>query len=645
MAIGDSVLSNHPRAIAVFTGLAVACFYYLYATSKAPSTRPLQRSNALRRTTRNEQSSIPRPPPQTDGTNDTSDAANDYGGDGDETEAGLDMSDNQTVNANGPRTEGITGSNGEALKLLVYHIAEDQNRQHTVIHRGVRCDGCNMNPIRGIRYKCLNCPDYDICSNCDASMVHDPTHLTVSIKIPAPYIALWEPQDILYPAKQIVHPPKNIASRVTKRLADKYDMESQLVEAYLEQFLSIANTPWRNDPNEIHMAIDRINFEKAFFAQLGPASPLGQNLLQDRIFYIYANKDGVVGFEDFILNISRFRNHDERLQVIFRAMDLDNDGFVTRKDFMRMFTAKYQLQKRLALHHVAAFTAYRHRSRLDFANLDRPLNYFVPELARLPSPYDELFGYENFGREESIERDRNTSRKPNDPPMVQSTSSRADLEELLRAILPVTARELGQQNNQEHSWLNTRRQAVPDSKDTSVDLSDKDEVLYQLMRDGFNEILDPLFIEAERTALRISSSRTFRDLCRSQLDAYDRNRSKDASALNNSEGDSEIGEIFDVDSNVDPNLLIHYEPDTEYDSTWPQFKPLNQDELQAVTKLKKFKRGKLERAWKLDQLDRIGRGDTPVRLSFEEFQRLVGQEGSDNYKLRFLWSWFDITGF
>ena len=34
------------------------------------------------------------------------------------------------------------------------------------MHPRVRCDGCSMFPLRGTRYKCLTCPDYDICTGC-----------------------------------------------------------------------------------------------------------------------------------------------------------------------------------------------------------------------------------------------------------------------------------------------------------------------------------------------------------------------------------------------------------------------------------------------------------------------------------------------
>ena len=43
---------------------------------------------------------------------------------------------------------------------------QEQKEKKGPIHFNVLCDGCKMNPIRGNRYKCKGCPDFDFCENC-----------------------------------------------------------------------------------------------------------------------------------------------------------------------------------------------------------------------------------------------------------------------------------------------------------------------------------------------------------------------------------------------------------------------------------------------------------------------------------------------
>ena len=59
-------------------------------------------------------------------------------------------------------------------KLLSITDGDAQpNRQDdgNQIHPGVMCDGCEGS-IRGLRYKCLVCPDFDLCKICEGKGMH-----------------------------------------------------------------------------------------------------------------------------------------------------------------------------------------------------------------------------------------------------------------------------------------------------------------------------------------------------------------------------------------------------------------------------------------------------------------------------------------
>merc|ERR1711963_540684 len=49
-------------------------------------------------------------------------------------------------------------------------------------HPGVTCDGCE-GPVVGPRYKCLTCPDYDLCGSCEGRGLHVQHRM---IRLPAP---------------------------------------------------------------------------------------------------------------------------------------------------------------------------------------------------------------------------------------------------------------------------------------------------------------------------------------------------------------------------------------------------------------------------------------------------------------------------
>ena len=85
-----------------------------------------------------------------------------------------------------------------------YYAKLQETVKYNVFVEGIQCDGCNQNPLKGIRYKCgyvcppprpLNCTQtdtfqrtcesYDLCSSCESNTAHDPSHMFIQIKPPA----------------------------------------------------------------------------------------------------------------------------------------------------------------------------------------------------------------------------------------------------------------------------------------------------------------------------------------------------------------------------------------------------------------------------------------------------------------------------
>ncbi|KAJ2682582.1 hypothetical protein IWW39_005938 [Coemansia spiralis] len=71
----------------------------------------------------------------------------------------------------------------------------------SVVHPNVMCDGCDF-PIVGIRYKCGNCPDYDLCESCESTVKHNENHLFIKMRN-------YHPAPISAPMLKAVYPRKS----------------------------------------------------------------------------------------------------------------------------------------------------------------------------------------------------------------------------------------------------------------------------------------------------------------------------------------------------------------------------------------------------------------------------------------------------
>lgn len=247
------------------------------------------------------------------------------------------------------------GREGQNLLNLLYHIAEDQARKDGYIHRGVTCNSCGAMPIQGIRYRCANCIDYDLCETCEAMQVHIKTHLFYKVRIPAPFLGNpRQSQPVWYPGKPSML-PRTLPRSLAKRLMKETSFEGTELEALWDQFRCLANREWAEDPNKLYMAIDRKTFDRCFVPNTSVRPP-PPSLIYDRMFAFYdTNNDGLIGFEEFLKGLASLNNksNDERLRRVFRGYDIDGDGYVERKDFLRVFRAYYTLSRELTRDMVA----------------------------------------------------------------------------------------------------------------------------------------------------------------------------------------------------------------------------------------------------------------------------------------------------
>ena len=102
------------------------------------------------------------------------------------------------------RCFGRPDAHPHACTLIEHPVGYEPSPAGTVlggkpVHIGVTCDGCNLNPIVGARFKCTVCTNYDLCESCEAADVH-PLHPLLKIRdasqTPAKLIAVLRPEQL-----------------------------------------------------------------------------------------------------------------------------------------------------------------------------------------------------------------------------------------------------------------------------------------------------------------------------------------------------------------------------------------------------------------------------------------------------------------
>ncbi|KAH7027687.1 uncharacterized protein B0I36DRAFT_351192 [Microdochium trichocladiopsis] len=385
-----STLTRPRVAIAIVSTLsAIALGYYTYVQSSAtdsaspPTGSGLHRSNAVRRNRHSQHHEDDIEEPESPGsgrhaaaTDENLDLGNQLA-----IRETIELADDQnneewyTDGAREPRQR-----SGENIVTLLFRVSEDNARRNAYVHRGCQCNGCGMVPIRGIRYRCANCADFDLCEACESQSLHNKTHVFYKVKIPAPPFGPRQIQPVWYPGD-----PDTALRQLPRFLLTKWSAETGFerveLDALWEQWTFMANNEWRDDPNGLCLAMDRKTFERCLVPSGGyrHATP---NLIHDRMFAFYdTNNDDLIGFEEFLHGVS-YRKRKDKLRRTFDGYDIDGDGYVDRRDFLRMFRAYYVLYKQM------------HRDILEGLDDHMMTTIEAQQLINSRQPLSSLFGRE-----------------------------------------------------------------------------------------------------------------------------------------------------------------------------------------------------------------------------------------------------------
>lgn len=351
----SSTLSRSRTAIAIFTALAtVYGIYYINSNAYDPATSQLpepssglRRSNAIHRRRR-------RTLRTGDATADTAESSQSESDDTDNDGEPIDLrplADDETVVDSPPFSDDDDSPPwarqraGQHMVQLLFRISEDATKRNSYVHRGTLCNACGVVPIRGIRYRCANCADYDLCESCESQGHHYRTHVFYKIRVPISNYAPRQLQAPFYPGD-----PEFIAKMLPRELTTRLTKETGLdrpeIEAYWDQWTYMANTEWRDDPDDLCLAMDRRTFDRCLVPSDGNryAAP---SLIHDRMFAFYdQDGDDLISFPEFLHGLA-FRKSKNKLKKVFYGYDINGDGYVDRKDFLRMFRSYYLLYKNM----------------------------------------------------------------------------------------------------------------------------------------------------------------------------------------------------------------------------------------------------------------------------------------------------------
>ncbi|KAJ2616064.1 hypothetical protein H4S08_000939 [Coemansia sp. RSA 1365] len=225
------------------------------------------------------------------------------------------------------------------LLHLLCTIAEDQSRRNSIIHHGTSCNSCFEEPIRGMRYRCAQCSNYDLCEACEAQDAHR-HHLMLKISIPLP--------PLMHSRIPLIHKlcpgtllPKELSRETRTELEQNTSLDRMEIISLYNEFCLLATTT--EDGTEV---ITR----DAFYTCMGKFGG-SRSVIANRMFAYYdADEDGMITFSEMAHGFSVYTKGmlEEKVPGVFRVYDIDGDGKVSRDDVRTMLEAFADATRELA---------------------------------------------------------------------------------------------------------------------------------------------------------------------------------------------------------------------------------------------------------------------------------------------------------
>lgn len=425
------------------------------------------------------------------------------------------------------------------LRGLLYYIAEEDAKRKAYEHRGIRCEQCGEMPIRGVRYHCLNCPDWDLCASCEQHAEHAKTHVFAKIKIPLPVLSqptqkyrLWYPGD---PRK--IH--ESLEPALRKQLCHNHGHEEPDMDALYDQFTCNANVPFPHANTSVKAAIDRRAFNRALTRETWTGC-FAANTMYDRMFAFYdTDMNGIIDFEEFVSGVAYLRGPKRfaNLAKAIRGYDMDGDGLVDRYDFLRLLRAKYEIQQQLVSDMVDGQEVEQTQAAMETLQSSQPISSVFSQEDIPPGESRPGRGKREdaVGDMQPVEGTK-TILDDNDPwpsrPFSRRTLTRHNIsrfEEMLYAPFdggsPNLSRDdMEQIDGMPRSGLDDEDNAVDNGEFDPVGIDEEVEphvpdIIWQTVEDGLNELLDKMFKAKEEEDGAVEETRPLRQKWREQIAA------------------------------------------------------------------------------------------------------------------------------